>query len=141
MRGELEGPLDDSPEGDLVIGERSIASVGAGAVRIAQEVGGIVVLTGQVLRALVPPRIDGRELVKNLYKMGNRSVPIVVLTAFFAGGLMIAPGRPVREEARRDLARRLGRGLRRAPRDRADPDRADVLGPRRREQHRRARRR
>jgi phospholipid/cholesterol/gamma-HCH transport system permease protein len=71
-----------------VIGERLVANIGGGAVRIAQEVGGIVVLTGQVLRALVPPRIDGRELLKNLYKMGNRSVPIVVLTAFFAGGLM-----------------------------------------------------
>lgn len=67
---------------------RAVASVGASAIRIAQEVGGIVVLTAQVLRALVPPRIDRRELVKNLYKMGNRSVPIVVLTAFFAGGLM-----------------------------------------------------
>ncbi len=71
-----------------MIGERAIESVGASAVRIAQEVGGIIVLTGQVLRALVPPRIDWRELIKNLYKMGNRSVPIVVLTAFFAGGLM-----------------------------------------------------
>lgn len=65
-----------------------VRSVGAAAMRIAQEVGGIVTLTGQVLRALVPPRIDRRELVKNLYKMGNRSLPIVVLTAFFAGGLM-----------------------------------------------------
>ncbi|MBX3161414.1 MAG: ABC transporter permease [Deltaproteobacteria bacterium] len=65
-----------------------VASVGASTVQIAQEVGGIVVLTAQVLRALVPPRIDHRELLKNLYKMGNRSVPIVVLTAFFAGGLM-----------------------------------------------------
>jgi phospholipid/cholesterol/gamma-HCH transport system permease protein len=71
-----------------VIGERAIEGIGASAVRIAQEVGGIVVLTFQVLRALVPPRVDWRELVKNLYKMGNRSVPIVVLTAFFAGGLM-----------------------------------------------------
>lgn len=67
---------------------RLIERVGEGALRLAQEVGGIVVLTAQVLRALVPPRIDGRELVKNLHKMGNRSVPIVVLTAFFAGGLM-----------------------------------------------------
>ena len=65
-----------------------IRAVGTGAIRIAEEVGGIVVLTYQVLRALVPPRIDWRELMKNLYKMGNRSVPIVVLTAFFAGGLM-----------------------------------------------------
>jgi phospholipid/cholesterol/gamma-HCH transport system permease protein len=72
-----------------VIGDRFIGSVGASTVRVAQEVGGIVVLTGQVLRALVPPRIDGRELLKHLYKMGNRSVPIVVLTAFFAGGLMV----------------------------------------------------
>jgi phospholipid/cholesterol/gamma-HCH transport system permease protein len=57
-------------------------------VRIAEEIGGIIVLTAQVLRALVPPRIDWRELIKNLYKMAVRSVPIVVLTAFFAGGLM-----------------------------------------------------
>jgi phospholipid/cholesterol/gamma-HCH transport system permease protein len=65
-----------------------IGNIGASAVRIAEEVGGILVMTWQVLRALVPPKIDSRELVKNLYKMGNRSVPIVVLTAFFTGGLM-----------------------------------------------------
>ncbi len=73
---------------------RAVAGIGAGAMRIAEEVGGIVVLTGQVLRALVPPRIDRRELFKNLYKMGNKSVPIVVLTAFFAGGLMTLQSAP-----------------------------------------------
>ena len=77
-----------------MIGEKAITNVGAGAVRVAQEVGGIVVLTWQVLRALVPPRIDRRELFKNLYKMGNKSVPIVVLTAFFAGGLMTLQAGP-----------------------------------------------
>jgi phospholipid/cholesterol/gamma-HCH transport system permease protein len=77
-----------------VIGARTIRDVGAGALRVAQEVGGIVVLTGQVLRALVPPRIDRRELVGNLHKMGNRSVPIVVLTAFFAGALMMLQSGP-----------------------------------------------
>jgi phospholipid/cholesterol/gamma-HCH transport system permease protein len=71
-----------------------IRNIGASAIRIAQEVGGIVILTGQTLRALVPPRIDGRELVKNLYKMGNRSVPIVVLTSFFAGALMVVQAGP-----------------------------------------------
>jgi len=65
-----------------------IRAVGASGVRIAEEIGGIIVLTAKVLRALVPPRIDWRELMKNLYKMGVLSVPIVVLTAFFAGGLM-----------------------------------------------------
>ena len=77
-----------------MIGDRLIAALGAGTMRIAQEVGGILVLTAQVLRALVPPQIDGRELLKHLYKMGNRSVPIVVLTAFFAGGLMTMQSGP-----------------------------------------------
>ncbi len=71
-----------------------LESLGGGAVRLAQDLGGIVILTGQVLRALVPPAIDGRELVKNLHKMGNRSVPIVVLTAFFAGALMMLQTAP-----------------------------------------------
>src|SRR3954471_21856186 len=71
-----------------MIGERFVANIGEGALRVAEEVGGILVITGQVMRALVPPRIESRELWKNLHKMGNRSVPIVVLTALFAGGLM-----------------------------------------------------
>jgi phospholipid/cholesterol/gamma-HCH transport system permease protein len=73
---------------------RAIAGVGTSAIRIAEEVGGIVVLTAQVLRALIPPRIDGRELLRNFYKMGNRSVPIVTLTAFFTGGLMMLQAGP-----------------------------------------------
>ena len=71
-----------------------VAEIGASALRVAQEIGGIVVLAAQVARALVPPRIDGRELWKSLYKMGNRSVPIVVLTALFAGGLMTLQAGP-----------------------------------------------
>src|SRR6185295_9923756 len=31
----------------------------------------------------------GRELVRNMHKMGNRSLPIVALTAFFTGGIMV----------------------------------------------------
>ncbi|MCX5748285.1 MAG: ABC transporter permease, partial [Proteobacteria bacterium] len=62
-----------------------------------RTIGGIVVLAAQVLRALVPSRrtwFDLRELVRNLHKMGNRSVPIVTLTAFFAGGLMMLQSAP-----------------------------------------------
>jgi len=77
-----------------LLGERSITSLGARAVAVSRELGGITILFAQVLRALVPPRLDGRELVRNLYKMGNRSVPIVALTAFFAGGLMVVQSAP-----------------------------------------------
>ena len=78
--------------------ERAITQVGTTTVRIAREVGGIVVLAFDVLRALFPPTLDGRELVKNLYKMGNQSVPIVALTAFFAGGLMLVQSAPFVEK-------------------------------------------
>ena len=77
-----------------MIGERFITGIGASLTRISEEVGGILVLTYQVLRALLPPRVDWRELIKNLHKMGNRSVPIVVLTAFFAGALMMLQAGP-----------------------------------------------
>lgn len=68
---------------------RPIAALGRGALAVAREVGGVAILAGQVGRALLPPSMDGRELVRNLYKMGNQSVPIVALTAFFVGGIMV----------------------------------------------------
>jgi len=77
-----------------VIFERTITTAGTTVVGVARELGGITVLTGQVARALVPPSMDGRQLIKNLHKMGNRSVPIVVLTAFFAGALMALQSAP-----------------------------------------------
>jgi phospholipid/cholesterol/gamma-HCH transport system permease protein len=67
----------------------TIRDVGHRAIALSRDTGGIVILAGQVLRRLVPPRLDGRELVDNLYKMGNQSLPIVAITAFFVGGLMI----------------------------------------------------
>jgi phospholipid/cholesterol/gamma-HCH transport system permease protein len=72
-----------------VIGERTLSGIGATAMAVSREVGGIVILFGKVLRALLPPSMDGRELLRNMHRMGNRSVPIVALTAFFVGGIMV----------------------------------------------------
>lgn len=72
-----------------MIGERYFTQVGTTAVTVAREAGGITILLLQVLRSLIPPSMDWRELTRNLYKMANRSVPIVVLTAFFTGGIMV----------------------------------------------------
>lgn len=68
---------------------RALVAVGASTLAAAREAGGIAVLSARVLRALFPPSLDGRELFRQLHKMGNRSVPIVVLTAFFTGGIMV----------------------------------------------------
>ena len=66
-----------------------IRRIGAASIAVARETGGIVTMLGRVLRSLVPPSVDGRELLRNLFKMGNQSVPIVALTAFFTGGVML----------------------------------------------------
>ncbi len=62
---------------------------GESALAVARDAGGISLLSLRVLRCLVPPSLDFRELVRNLYKMGNLSLPIVALTAFFTGGIMV----------------------------------------------------
>lgn len=79
-----------------------VEEVGSGAARAAREIGGILLLAAQVARGVFPGRaptggwqwFDRRELVKNLYKMGNRSVAIVALTSFFAGALMVVQAGP-----------------------------------------------
>jgi phospholipid/cholesterol/gamma-HCH transport system permease protein len=68
--------------------------IGGAVLAIALQAGGIAVLTGQVLRRLFPPRLDRHELFSNMFKMGNRSVPIIILTAFFSGGLMTLQSGP-----------------------------------------------
>ncbi|MCC6749723.1 MAG: ABC transporter permease [Deltaproteobacteria bacterium] len=64
--------------------------LGSTVLGTTRQVGGVGVLLLQVLRALLPyPSMDGRELWRNLYKMGVRSVPIIILTAFFTGAILV----------------------------------------------------
>ena len=72
-----------------MIGEGFITSVGRGTVFAWREIGGITLLAARVLRSLIPPRMDGPEFVRNMHRMGNRSLPIIALTAFFVGGIMV----------------------------------------------------
>jgi phospholipid/cholesterol/gamma-HCH transport system permease protein len=81
------GATAAAPRPGLV--ERTLGAIGAAALELSRQAGGIAILSAMVLRRLVPPRLDGRELTRNLYRMGNRSVPIVALTAFFVGGIMV----------------------------------------------------
>ncbi len=71
------------------VASRTVANIGGGVINAARDAGGITVLFLRFLRALIPPSMDGRELVRNLHRMGNKSVPIISLTAFFVGGIMV----------------------------------------------------
>ncbi len=49
----------------------------------------MAILLGRIVVRLVPPRLDGQELWKNLHKMAVKSLPIVAVTALFTGAIMV----------------------------------------------------
>jgi phospholipid/cholesterol/gamma-HCH transport system permease protein len=67
----------------------AVERVGAVALALFREAGGMGLLAGRVVASVLTGRLDGRELLRNLYKMGTQSLPIVALTAFFTGGIMV----------------------------------------------------
>ena len=70
-------------------------AVGGGVLELAETVGGMGVLGGKVVARLVTFRFDGAELLRNLFRMGVRSVPIVVVTALFTGAIMVLQAAPL----------------------------------------------
>lgn len=74
-----------------------IGQMGAGFLDVARVVGGMAILAGRVAFRLAQLRCDGQELWQNLYKMGVKSVPIVVVTALFTGGIMVIQASPTIE--------------------------------------------
>lgn len=66
-----------------------IAAIGSTTLGIAEQVGGITLIWLQILGAIMIPRFDSRETWRNLYKVGVKSYPIVVLTALFTGAIMV----------------------------------------------------
>lgn len=65
------------------------ARVGGAVLSIAEQTGGVGVLAGRLIARMFPPRIDGPELWRNLYKMGVKSLAIVGITALFVGAIMV----------------------------------------------------
>jgi phospholipid/cholesterol/gamma-HCH transport system permease protein len=70
---------------------------GASLLEIAFTVGGMGILAGKIFARIVTLRIDGAEVMRNLYKMGVKSLPIVVVTALFTGAIMVIQAAPLVE--------------------------------------------
>jgi len=68
---------------------RILANIGALSLLSMETVGGITIVFMRTLWSLVPPRFDRDETWRNLYKVGVKSYPIVVLTALFTGAIMV----------------------------------------------------
>lgn len=71
------------------------AKIGASLLQIAEQAGGIAIMAGQILRRLVPPKIDRIEFFRNMYRMGVQSTAIVAATAFFTGCIMVIQAAPI----------------------------------------------
>lgn len=76
----------------------NLGLLGATFLETASIVGGLAVLFGGILQRLVRFDFDRRELFLNLHKMGVKSLPIVVTTALFVGGIMVIQAAPVVEQ-------------------------------------------
>src|SRR5229473_497805 len=62
---------------------------------LAEIVGRMGGIAAQITSRLVRFDFDGRELLRNMYKMGVKSLPIVVVTALFTGAIMVVQAAPI----------------------------------------------
>ncbi len=69
--------------------------LGATLLGIAEPSGGMAILFGRVLLRLITLRFDREELIRNLYRMGYKSMPIVIVTALFTGAIMVIQAAPL----------------------------------------------
>jgi phospholipid/cholesterol/gamma-HCH transport system permease protein len=57
--------------------------------------GGLGVLLAEIVWRVARREFDRSELLRNLYRMGIKSVPIVTVTALFTGGIMVIQAAPI----------------------------------------------
>ena len=72
-----------------------LGAMGASLLEIAETVGGMGLLAGRVASRIFTLRLDGSELLRNLYRMGVKSIPIVIVTALFTGVIMVLQASPL----------------------------------------------
>ena len=62
---------------------------------IAETAGKMGIIAGRIARSLARLELDLGELRQRMYKMGVRSLPIVVVTALFTGAIMVVQAAPI----------------------------------------------
>jgi phospholipid/cholesterol/gamma-HCH transport system permease protein len=69
--------------------------MGLALLSMAETAGGMGVLFARILSRMVRLKFDGSEFMRSMYKMGVKSIPIVVVTALFTGGIMVIQAAPI----------------------------------------------
>ncbi len=73
----------------------AVRGLGAQAVDTSRITGAMGILLVRILNRFFRLQFDKSELLRNMYKMGVRSLPIIVITALFTGGIMIIQAAPL----------------------------------------------
>ena len=68
---------------------RIIRAVGGGTMSVVAQLGALNLMMYRIIRSVFPPRFDREELWRQLNKIGVASVPIIVLTSFLVGVIMV----------------------------------------------------
>ncbi len=72
-----------------------VSTLGEATLVLADTLGGLGILFAQIVKRFRPSLLDRAELMRNLYKMGVKSLPIVVITALFTGAIMVIQAGPI----------------------------------------------
>jgi phospholipid/cholesterol/gamma-HCH transport system permease protein len=72
-----------------------LQGIGESAIELAHTAGGMSMLGFKVLHRIITFKFDGLELLRNLERMGVRSIPIVIVTALFTGAIMVLQAAPL----------------------------------------------
>ncbi len=71
------------------IGDALFSPIGRSTVYVLETFGGACTTFGRIVKAFFPPHFDRHETWRQLYHVGVRSAPIVVMTALFVGAIMV----------------------------------------------------
>jgi phospholipid/cholesterol/gamma-HCH transport system permease protein len=63
--------------------------IGRGSLEILTLFGALNLTFYKVMRSLIPPRLDRDEMWRQMYRIGFLSLPIVMMTAFLVGVIMV----------------------------------------------------
>ncbi len=77
--------------------KKATQAAGEAFLMITETVGGMGVLAGRIVARLATLNVDGAEVWRNLYRMGVKSIPIVIVTALFTGAIMVIQAAPLVE--------------------------------------------
>jgi phospholipid/cholesterol/gamma-HCH transport system permease protein len=81
--------------GSFAVALAPLSRARASLTDVAATVGQMGMVAGRIVMRMVRVDLDGRELMRNMYKMGVKSLPIVIVTALFTGAIMVVQAAPI----------------------------------------------